>query len=221
MINKPKFKIDRLLLLLAFMRFIVDSSYSVMAPFLPQILAEKGVDPSLNGYIFSTFSIALIFAAPMVGYYLARYERMIFLRCGLFILGLSMLGFGLSVLIEGHKTTFLVVVFICRALQGAASSVNDTTILSITGLMYKDHQDVAIAIILMFSGIGYSLAPFFGSLLYDYVGQMSPFIVFSAIQITFSMTLGCLLTSDVNNRLIDSVYSMVQSMVLQNHNDTN
>lgn len=84
------------------MRFIVDSSYSLMAPFLPQILKDKGVDESINGYIFSTFSAALIISAPLVGYYLSRYERMIFLRCGLFALGCSILGFGLSSMIDNH-----------------------------------------------------------------------------------------------------------------------
>lgn len=34
-IKKKPFKIDRLLLILAFMRFIVDSSYSIMAPIFP------------------------------------------------------------------------------------------------------------------------------------------------------------------------------------------
>lgn len=165
-IEKPKFKFDKLLFILAMMRFVVDSSYSVMAPFFPQILEDKGVDIEFNGYIFSTFSFALILSAPLVGYYLARYDRMKFLRFGLVSLGCSMVAFGLSTLLHGQNTTFLIIVFIARFVQGAASSINDTTILSITGLLYKDHQDIAIAVILMFSGIGYTLAPFFGSLLY-------------------------------------------------------
>lgn len=104
-------------MILAFMRFIVDSSYSVMAPFFPIVLLEKGIPPEINGYIFSTFSAALILSAPLVGYYLSRYERMIFLRFGLMALGFSMLGFGLSCLIpKDLKTLFLVIVFICRAI---------------------------------------------------------------------------------------------------------
>lgn len=72
-IQKPKFKLDKLLLLLAFMRFVVDSSYSVMAPFFPQILEEHDIEESFMGYIFATFSFALIVSAPFVGYYLERY----------------------------------------------------------------------------------------------------------------------------------------------------
>lgn len=107
---------------------------------------------------------------------------MVFLRVGLFCLSISMLGFALSVLIPvKQKTLYLIVVFVSRFIQGCASSVNDTTILSITGIMYKDHQDMAIAVILMFSGIGYTLAPFLGSLLFHFAGKMSPFLVFSAV----------------------------------------
>lgn len=106
----------------------------------------------------------------------------------------------------------MAVIFICRAIQGAASSVNDTTILSITGLIYKDNQDIAIAVILMFSGVGYTLAPFFGSILYAYVGPMSPYIVFASIQLVFALTLSCVLTKDVNKKLVDSVYSLKHSI---------
>lgn len=122
------------------MRFIVDSSYSIMAPIFPTVLKEKRIDPAVNGYIFSTFSAALLLSAPFVGYYLSKYERMNFLRCGLFCLGVSMIGFGCSTYVSADNPTgFLVLIYICRAVQGAASSVNDTTILSITGLMYSNH----------------------------------------------------------------------------------
>lgn len=212
-IKKKAFKVDRLLLILAFMRFIVDSSYSIMAPIFPTVLSDKGIDPNVNGYIFSTFSAALLLSAPFVGYYLSRYERMIFLRIGLMCLGISMIGFGCSTYIN-DTTTFLVVVYVCRFIQGAASSVNDTTILSITGLMYSDNQAAAIALILMFSGIGYTLAPFFGSVLFEKVAEISPYLVFAAIQIAFSLTLSCLMTKDVNQRMIDSVITLTNSIKL-------
>lgn len=114
-IKKKPFKVDRLLLILAFMRFIVDSSYSIMGPIFPTVLSDKGLDQSINGYIFSTFSAALLISSPFVGYYLSKYERMGFLRTGLFCLGVSMIGFGCSTYIN-NQTGFLVLVFICRAI---------------------------------------------------------------------------------------------------------
>jgi MFS family permease len=80
-----------------------------------------------------------------------------------------MISFGLSTFINDN-TIYLVVVFVCRAIQGASSAFNDTTILSITGLLYKEHQDIVITLILMVSGISYTLAPLLGSLLYSLVG---------------------------------------------------
>lgn len=46
-----------------------------MAPFLPQVLNQKGVPEEYNGYIFSTFSAALIVTSPIIGYYLDRLTR--------------------------------------------------------------------------------------------------------------------------------------------------
>lgn len=65
--------------------------------------------------------------------------------------------------------------------------------------------------ILMFSGIGYTLAPFFGSLLFDKVGQISPYVLFAAIQIAFSVSLPWLMSNRVNDRLVDSVVSLKRS----------
>lgn len=217
--KKPAFKVDTVLFLLAFMRFIVDSSYSIMAPFFPQILLEKNVPDEYNGYIFSTFSLTLILSSPFVGYYLERYERIIFLRVGMLLLAIAMFGFGASTYINDNQTLFLVIVFICRAIQGAASGVNDTTILSITGVLYKDNQDMAIAFILMFSGIGYTLAPLFGSILFQYLGPMAPYWVFGGIQLAFSVGLPCIVSKDVNNRIADSVMSSRRQSILELHDE--
>lgn len=99
---------------LCLLRFIVDSSYSIMAPFFPQILENKGIPQDYNGYIFSTFSAALIVAAPIVGYSLDKFERQKFLQIGLLILGFTMMSFGFSSYIN-DTTTYLVIIFISRA----------------------------------------------------------------------------------------------------------
>jgi MFS family permease len=132
---------------------------------------------------------------------------MIFLRFGLIILSISMAGFGIATYIpNGEQKTFLACVFVCRGLQGAASAINDTTILSISGVLYKDHQDLAIAFILMFSGFAYTVAPLVGSVFYK-IGPMAPYWVLGGIQLVFASTLSCFLSKDVNNRIMDSVMS--------------
>ena len=108
-------------------------------------------------------------ASPVVGYYLDRMQRAKVLQIGLIVLGLCMVGFGLAVQIQ-DQTTYIVVILVLRALHGSISAMNDTVILSITGLLYKHHQDIVIAIILVTSGLGFTLAPLIGSILYQTIG---------------------------------------------------
>ena len=125
----------------------------------------------------------------------------------MFMLGCSMLGFGLSNLIDGNNTLFLVVVFFTRALQGVATACNDTVILSITGLLYKDHQELVIAIILTVGGVAYTIAPVFGSILYTWFGVMSPFFFLSAIMFFFFIFITRIIDDNVNTNLEDSYRS--------------
>ena len=76
-----------------------------------------------------------------------------------------MLAFGLTTLIPNVKV-YTITVFSARGLQGVAAACNDTTILSIVGLLYKDHQDIALACILGISGFAFTFAPLIGSILY-------------------------------------------------------
>lgn len=153
---------------IAFMRHIVDSSYSLIAPFLPQLLKAKEItnEDFVRGFIFSTYSIAMMLSAPFITYYLARYERIILLRIGIILLGASILGFGLSFyLLKGNG--YVTAIFFARGIQGLASSMVDISVLTIIGVMYEDHMDKALAFILFASCIGYSIAPFIGSLFFN------------------------------------------------------
>ena len=177
---KPSFKFEAQIGVLAGLRFVIDCSFSIMAPFFPQILADKGIPVAYNGWIFSVFSFTLIVTSPIIGFYLDKMQRAKTLQIGLILLGMSMIGFGFACLIK-DETTYLIVILSLRGVQGITSAINDTVIMSITGLLYQDHQDLVIAIILMTSGIGYTLAPLFGSILYDTIGHQSPFIMFGTI----------------------------------------
>lgn len=201
---KPGFKFDAQIGVLAGLRFVIDCSFSIMAPFFPQILADKGIPVEYNGWIFSIFSFTLIVTSPIIGFFLDRMQRTKVLQVGLILLGLSMIGFGFACVIK-DETTYLIVILTMRGIQGITSAINDTVIMSITGLLYKDHQDLVIAIILMTSGVGFTLAPLFGSILYQTTGHQSPFIMFGTIQLLLGVFLRFIITARVNRQIEDSV----------------
>lgn len=151
-----------------------------MAPFFPQILADKGIPADYNGWIFSIFSFTLIVTSPIIGYFLDRMQRARVLQVGLVLLGMSMIAFGYAILIT-DENTYLIVILTLRGIQGITSAINDTVVMSITGLLYKDHQDIVIAIIMVTSGFGLTFSPLLGSILYDTLGHESPFVMFGVI----------------------------------------
>jgi len=46
---------------------ITNSSYAIIAPFIPFEFERKGVSQHWIGYIFSAYSLAVIFVSPYVG----------------------------------------------------------------------------------------------------------------------------------------------------------
>lgn len=95
-------------------------------------------------------------------------------------MGFSMLAFALISYIE-DKTTFIVLAFIIRFLQGFASSSIQTTCFSITSVMYAKRQQELIGYIECCIGFGLVIAPLLGSLLYSAGGITVPFYTFAAI----------------------------------------
>jgi MFS family permease len=219
---KPSFKFDAQIAVLSGLRFVIDCSFSIMAPFFPQILADKGIPIAYNGWIFSIFSFTLIVTSPIIGFFLDRMQRTKVLQVGLILLGLSMIGFGFAILIK-DETTYIIVILSLRGIQGITSAINDTVIMSITGLLYPDHQDLVIAIILMTSGVGFTLAPVLGSILYDTIGHQSPFIMFGTIQLLLGIFLRLIITTKVNRKIEDSVMlsrSRKLSMAIDLHSES-
>ena len=46
---------------------LVNMSYGLTAPILPQLMEDRGVPSSLIGWIWTTFSIAVIIVSPIAG----------------------------------------------------------------------------------------------------------------------------------------------------------
>jgi MFS family permease len=74
---------------------LANSGYSIIAPFLPLQFKEKGINPAWVGSIFSTYSIAVIFNSPRVAGYIKLYGRRTLIQMGTFLMGVSIIAYGL------------------------------------------------------------------------------------------------------------------------------
>lgn len=72
-------KVDFALISLSLIDFLTETSYSLIAPFLPLEVIEKGIPITMIGYIFSMYSVSVILASPVIGRLLHRYKRVEFM----------------------------------------------------------------------------------------------------------------------------------------------
>lgn len=97
----------KLIILLCVFNILLKASYSVCAPFLPAEANKKGVDQSMVGAIFCSYSVSFAIVSPMVGKFMARVGRRNFLIIGAAINALANFGFVGLHFLEG-KYTFIV-----------------------------------------------------------------------------------------------------------------
>jgi MFS family permease len=104
------------------MTALSNSAYAIIAPFLPFEFKKKGIDQEWIGYIFTIYSVAVIFASPMVGKMISMIGRRNLIITGLVLMGSSFIAFGMIGVIE-DKSIFIALALIIRLCQGLASSL--------------------------------------------------------------------------------------------------
>ena len=73
--SKKKLKCECKLISMCLITLVSNCAYALIAPFLPLELIKAGIPMHLFGYIFSTYSLAVIICSPMVGYFLTKVRR--------------------------------------------------------------------------------------------------------------------------------------------------
>jgi len=85
--------LTRLIAILCIFNILLKASYSVCAPFLPAEANIKGVDQSLVGAIFCSYSVSFAIVSPIVGKIMSRFGRRNSLILGSALVSISNFGF--------------------------------------------------------------------------------------------------------------------------------
>ena len=111
-----------------------------------------------------------------------------------------MVGFAVAGTISNSYAGFLTIAFVTRFLQGFSSSAIQTTCFSISGMIYKEHQTEVIASLEIASGLGLTIAPVIGSLLYQAGGYSAPFLFYGIIFLLASIFLKKIIPAKVDEK---------------------
>ena len=154
---------------------ICASVYSIVAPYLPTEASSKQIPPSLiglmlSGYPLTAFISSLILAKNM------RIQKQKILQIGCFLSSISILIY--SLLPNTSYSTFLVIGFSFRILQGIGSGFIGTSILGIIANEKTEDFKKYLGIINISDVVGFMLGPLAASVLFALGGFSLIFFVF-------------------------------------------
>lgn len=112
---------DLLVFSMCAVTFLSNNAFAIIAPFLPFLFQQKGIEVQIFGYIFAMYAVSFIICSPIVGTKINKYGKRIFIQVGLLTMGCSMIGFALISYIE-HTGLFIVLALFFRILQGFSSA---------------------------------------------------------------------------------------------------
>mmetsp|Transcript_10179 Transcript_10179/g.11611 ORF Transcript_10179/g.11611 Transcript_10179/m.11611 type:complete len:123 (+) Transcript_10179:335-703(+) len=115
--------------------------------------------------------------SPLVGKYQMKLGRRNMCRWGMIIVALPFLGFYLNNFVQ-NSTFFIAIFMMMRLIQGIGTGMVQTSAYSILTLAYPTRINFVVGCIETSAGIGLSLGPVFGTILYEVGGVAFPFVLF-------------------------------------------
>ncbi|XP_026726219.1 MFS-type transporter SLC18B1-like [Trichoplusia ni] len=167
---------------LALVDFMSFCSMSVMAPFFPREAAVKGLSETMCGIVFSFYAIVMFLTSPLFGKFLPMVGAKFLFTAGMFVAGACNVLFGTLALIE-DTATFTTLCFVVRGLEALGASAYSTASYVFVVNAFPDSIGSVLGILETFIGLGMSVGPAIGGLLYSIGGFGLPFYTLGVIMV--------------------------------------
>ncbi|XP_050673368.1 MFS-type transporter SLC18B1-like [Leptidea sinapis] len=167
---------------LALVDFMSFCSMSIMAPFFPREASIKGLSATMCGMVFSFYAVIMFITSPLFGKYLPILGVKFMFTAGMFMAGGCNVIFGTLVLIE-DTNTFTILCFIIRGMEALGASAYSTASYVYVVNVFPDNIGSVLGILETFVGLGMSVGPAIGGLLYSIGGFGVPFYSLGIVMI--------------------------------------
>ncbi|CAH2268750.1 jg23773 [Pararge aegeria aegeria] len=178
---------------LALVDFMSFCSMSIMAPFFPREATAKGLSETMCGVVFSFYAVVMFITSPFFGKYLPMIGAKFMFTAGMFMAGSCNVLFGTLVLVE-DPSTFTVLCFVVRGMEALGASAYSTASYVFVVNAFPDNIGSVLGILETFVGLGMSVGPAIGGLLYSIGGFGLPFYSLGIIMVLTVPINYCLLT---------------------------
>ncbi|XP_049855808.1 MFS-type transporter SLC18B1-like [Schistocerca gregaria] len=179
---------------LALVDFTSFCSMSIMAPFFPKEAAQKGMSDTISGLVFSFYALVMFISSPVFGKILPLTGAKFLFMTGMFVAGSCNFLFGLLARIDSY-TIFTMYCFLVRGMEALGASAYATASYVFVVEVFPDTIGTVLGILETFVGMGMSIGPAVGGLLYSIGGFELPFYSLGILMVATVPINFCLLPS--------------------------
>ena len=173
--KKPNF-----LFLICLFLMLDMTSFSFLAPILPDLIVKRGINLSIVGLIFSFYPVSYFFVSLYLGKSLSAFDkRGLLIKCQM-LLVLANILFGMLDFLDSNILLIILSIF-SRLVQGTAIGGACSILYAYVPELYPREQEETFAIIEMSVGAGVSIGPVLGGLIYSYLSYEGSFYIIAAV----------------------------------------
>ncbi|XP_046392956.1 MFS-type transporter SLC18B1-like [Ischnura elegans] len=165
---------------LALVDFVSFCSMSVMAPFFPKEAANKGMTDTVSGFVFSFYALVMFLTSPLFGKLIPHVGARFLFMTGMFVAGFCNVLFGLLGYIDDNLI-FTVYCLVVRGTEALGAAAYSTASYTFVADIFPDNMGSVMGILETFVGLGMSVGPALGGLLYSLGGFGLPFYVLGVL----------------------------------------
>ncbi|KAI1305247.1 MFS-type transporter SLC18B1 [Halotydeus destructor] len=162
------------LVVLAMMNGCLTMAFSIMAPFFPREAERKGLSPTVAGLIFAAQPFFVAVGSPIAGVLIPKFGCRFMIVPFMGIAGVCIITFGTLTYVD-ETFLFAILCFIVRSIGAIAAAMVFTANFTVQCQLFPDNIGFAVAMGETMTGLGVSVGPAFGGVLFTLGGYGLPF----------------------------------------------
>ncbi|XP_076365840.1 MFS-type transporter SLC18B1-like isoform X3 [Tachypleus tridentatus] len=178
--------------LINFAFFCQASCYALLAPFFPEEAEKKQLSSTQYGFVFGIFHFVVFILSPFMCNMVSTLSPKFLINSGVFFTGGATILLG-TVIKSSPGATFFSLSLLGRIVQAMGSTALFTLGYTIVANEFTERRATVLAIVEMFYGLGITIGPTIGGVLFEVGGFMLPFFLLGAILVCLSAIMICFL----------------------------
>ncbi|CEF64355.1 MFS-type transporter SLC18B1 [Strongyloides ratti] len=151
-------------------------AFSCIAPFYNHVAFDKGMSLNESGIVFGVFNLLSCIASPFIGKFIPIFGTKKLFSFGLLFSTIGTFAFAFTIEINDSDIFFYTSVLL-RLLQSLGNAMYFTCTFAIVTKKFPELSSSMLGLTETCAGIGFTLGPLFGGILYDVGGYKLPFFI--------------------------------------------